>query len=350
MYSSDVSILQNHIHHLCPANGRTVGSQGHQEVQQYLIDQMHALGLKPYKGEDYRLLYTHKGISFCNLAGVIPGKDPTLPPLLIGAHYDSFLEAPSADDNASAISVHLLLASRWIHKEFPSDILVVFFDAEEPPYYRSQAMGSEVFVQKQLDSRGVSLAIISDLIGHGEICREFRSVPGFDSVLKNPLLAEPFREFLFITGAGTHAQLPSILSKLESQSLRPLCLRENRLGCFSDERAFFDAHHPCLFFSNGRGTHYHQITDVPQWLDYDKMIRIANYIDTLVNACMNKGQDFFQPEGHYDRYSDNQFTEFEVANMRKAFKDSILEYLIEDQPNAEQFLMSFYRKFPFVYS
>jgi hypothetical protein len=189
---SNISILQNHIHHLCPSTGRTVGSRGHQEAQQYLIEQIRTLGLQPYKGEDYRLPYIHNGISFCNLAGVIPGKDPTLPPLLIGAHYDSCIEAPSADDNAAAT------------------------------------------------------------------------------------------------------------------------------------------------------------TDVPQWLDYNKMTRIADYIDALVNICMDKGQEFFKPKP-FDPYSGTEFVEFEAANMRKAFENSLIGLLIEDQTNSEQFLRSFYRKFPFGY-
>ena len=31
---------------------------------------------------------------FTNLVGVIPGKDRSLPPILVGAHYDSVIDSP----------------------------------------------------------------------------------------------------------------------------------------------------------------------------------------------------------------------------------------------------------------
>jgi Zn-dependent M28 family amino/carboxypeptidase len=49
-------------------------------------------------------LIREKG-SFCNLAGVIPGSNPHLAPLLVGAHYDSVIAAPCADDNAAAVAI-----------------------------------------------------------------------------------------------------------------------------------------------------------------------------------------------------------------------------------------------------
>ena len=47
------------------------------------------------------------------------------------------------------------------------DVLVAFFDAEEPPYFLSQAMGSVRFVLDQMDAprRGLC-ALIQDLTGH----------------------------------------------------------------------------------------------------------------------------------------------------------------------------------------
>ena len=42
-----------------------------------------------------------------NLVGVIPGADRRLSPVLIGAHYDSVIAAPSADDNAAAVAIAL---------------------------------------------------------------------------------------------------------------------------------------------------------------------------------------------------------------------------------------------------
>jgi hypothetical protein len=48
---------------------------------------------------DLRTAVRHGGPSFCNLVGVIKGRNPRLAPILVGAHYDSAIAAPCADDN-----------------------------------------------------------------------------------------------------------------------------------------------------------------------------------------------------------------------------------------------------------
>jgi len=48
-----------------------------------------------------------------NLILKLPGRQPRLKPLLVGAHYDGPLHSPGADDNASGVAALLELARRW---------------------------------------------------------------------------------------------------------------------------------------------------------------------------------------------------------------------------------------------
>lgn len=68
-----------------------VGSKGHAKALDYLVGRLGDAGCVPYSGKSFKLPYRQNRTNSCNAVGVIPGRDRKLPPLLIGAHYDSAL-------------------------------------------------------------------------------------------------------------------------------------------------------------------------------------------------------------------------------------------------------------------
>jgi hypothetical protein len=98
---------------------------------------------------------------------VIAGTDRRLPPLIIGAHYDSVIAAPSADDNAAAVAIALSSATALGATPRARDIVIALFDAEEPPYILGPDMGSVRFCASQTDAPAVHAALVLDLVGHG---------------------------------------------------------------------------------------------------------------------------------------------------------------------------------------
>lgn len=92
--------LRADVEAICFPRGRMVGSPGHRKARKVLCARLDEIGCVPYRGDSFELPYQRKGQSFCNLIGVIPGSNPRLAPLLVGAHYDSAIAAPCADDNA----------------------------------------------------------------------------------------------------------------------------------------------------------------------------------------------------------------------------------------------------------
>ena len=106
------------------------------------------------------------GHDFCNLVGVIPGRDRSLPPLLVGAHYDSVIDAPCADDNATSVALNLAIAEAFVGSPLERDLIIAFFDAEEPPFFRSQYMGSTRFFEDHCAGIQFAGVIVTDLIGH----------------------------------------------------------------------------------------------------------------------------------------------------------------------------------------
>lgn len=107
-----------------------------------------------------------------NLVFTLAGSDPSLEPVLLGAHYDSTANleegwratqdpAPGADDNASGAAVLIEVArvlSSW-EGGFERPVHIVAFSAEE------QGLLGSIHHVEQLDG-GVHLALILDPVGH----------------------------------------------------------------------------------------------------------------------------------------------------------------------------------------
>jgi hypothetical protein len=67
--------------------------------------------------------------------------------LVVGAHYDSVVHSPGANDNGTGVASLLLLAERLKDLHLRRTIRFVFFVNEEPPYFQTSLMGSYVYAQ-----------------------------------------------------------------------------------------------------------------------------------------------------------------------------------------------------------
>ena len=62
--------------------------------------------------------------------------------VVVGAHYDSCLDSPGANDNASGVAVALELARAFVDRPAENIVRVVLFANEEPPFFKRPGMGS----------------------------------------------------------------------------------------------------------------------------------------------------------------------------------------------------------------
>ncbi|WP_395944936.1 M20/M25/M40 family metallo-hydrolase [Brevundimonas sp.] len=131
-----------------------VGSTEHGLVQAYLQGRMTQLGLNPTlqagalspaavgriadRGESV------DGLSVVNLVGVLPGRNPRLPAVVLMAHYDSVPGSPGAADDASGVAA-ILEAVRAIKARGPADrtLVVLLTDGEELNLDGARAFFSE---------------------------------------------------------------------------------------------------------------------------------------------------------------------------------------------------------------
>lgn len=263
---------------LARPEGRLVGSAGHDRAREFLRARLGELELLPYSAGNFELPYRQGGERFCNLAALLPGVDRAAPPVLIGAHYDSVIAAPCTNDNAAAVAICLAVADSLRRGSPPArDIIFAFFDAEEPPYFLSEAMGSVRFVLYQMDGRGVQIALIQDLTGH--------EVPLPLPVLGSVALPR-LKDLLFLTGAESHPRLAALVTNCPRTGQLPLLATVNEnVGDLSDHHVFRRLGLPFLFFTCGRWPHYHQPSDTPERLAYGKMTRITEFLTHVALAC-----------------------------------------------------------------
>ena len=76
-----------------------------------------------------------------NIEAEIPGGAEIV---IFGAHYDSVLECPGANDNGSGVAATLALARRFSGARPSRTLRFVFFPNEEPPWFQKEGMGSLV--------------------------------------------------------------------------------------------------------------------------------------------------------------------------------------------------------------
>lgn len=247
---------------LAVADGRLVGTPGHDMAREYLVHRLGSLGIDPYANDSFELPYHRDGQHFANVAAQLPGADPALSPVLLGAHYDTCGDVPGADDNAAAVAVLLAVAQALGQRQRDRTVLLTFFDAEEPPNFLQRSMGSIRFYDDQ--RRGpIHCAIIMDLVGHDV------PIPGLE-------------DLLFITGMESDPGLEGVVRDCEPRSaLRTVPTLNRYIGDLSDQHVFRINERPYMFLTCGRWKHYHRSNDTPDKLNYAKIGAIAEYMSLL---------------------------------------------------------------------
>jgi hypothetical protein len=188
---------------------------------------------------------------------------------------------------------------------------VAIFDAEEPPYFGTSAMGSIRFYEDQLKPKGVHAALIMDLVGH-DICipgSTFGKIPS----LSGKDISIPFlHNLLFITGAESNQGLVDVVSQhITPQGLKILPTLNEYVGDMSDHGIFRENGVPYLFLSCGRWEHYAQATDTPDRLNYKKMASITHYLCELLQELDLKEME----RGTEEQF--NETLELEIQQVKK---------------------------------
>ena len=204
------------------------------------------------------------------------------PTLVVGAHYDVCGEQPGADDNASAVAGLLELA-RLLARHRPDvahRIELALWPLEEPPNYRTPAMGSAVHA-RSLAEGGVQVS--------GMICLEmlgyFSDEPGSQAfpVPGMGLLYPPRGNFIAVVGNGSSWRFTRGV-KARMAGATELPVRSINAPAlvpgvdFSDHYNFWKHGWNAVMITDTafyRNPNYHEVTDTPDTLDFERMTRVV---------------------------------------------------------------------------
>ncbi len=200
--------------------------------------------------------------------------------VVIGAHYDSVSLTPGADDNASGVAVLLHLAEQLQQEQFQRTVRFVFFTNEEPPYFLSDDMGSEVYAKRCKEKDENIVAMLSlETMGF------YSDEPG----------SQRFPEGL--TGYPDRGNFLAFVANPESKDLVDLCLEHFRgvpkeslitgesVGRLSDQASFWKYGYPGVMITDTaffRNPHYHRQSDTPETLDYERLEKAAVGMEEVV--------------------------------------------------------------------
>jgi len=227
--------------------------------------------------ETLRQPFTFRGNTYHNIITEIQGRDSeTDGMLVVGAHYDSCEGTPGADDNASGVAGLLELARLTKEKPLKRTVRYVAYCLEEPPAYGTKHMGSYVHAES-LHKEGARVFGMISLEMLGYYCDEEGS-QYYPSSLFRPFYPGTGNFITFVGNFSSRGFSNSVKSAFTSVSSFPV---EALNGFsiipgvdFSDHRNYWKFGFPAFMITDTafyRNPHYHEISDLPNTLDYDRL-------------------------------------------------------------------------------
>jgi len=87
------------------------------------------------------------------------------PKIIVGAHYDSCGDTPGADDNASGVAALIELAYLLQKTPPETEVELVAYALEEPPFFQTDQMGSAVHA-KRVAGQKIKGVIVLEMVGY----------------------------------------------------------------------------------------------------------------------------------------------------------------------------------------
>ena len=230
--------------------------------------------------------YLARDVASANLIIEIPGIAIPHQILLVGAHYDSVIGSPGANDNATGVA-SLLEISRLLAGIKPArTIRLVAFTNEEPPFFLRRNMGSRIYASRARSLNENIVGMLSlETMGYYSEAPNSQGYPfpfsffyphtanfiGFVGNIRSRRLVRlslsAFRRSTQFPSEGTAA--PGWITGI-GWSDHWSFWREGYRAIMVTDTAFF------------RYDYYHTWQDTPEKIDYDRLARVTSGLAEVV--------------------------------------------------------------------
>ncbi|MGV3624311.1 MAG: M28 family peptidase, partial [Archangium sp.] len=211
--------------------------------------------------------------------------------VIIGAHYDTAPGNPGADDNGSGVAVALSLAEFFGKTNPTRTIRFIFFTNEEPPFFRTPQMGSEVAAKSSRAANEKIVAMLSlETMGYFSDEKNSQHYPWPFSLFypsegnfiafvgdttSRDLVREAvrvFRENAKVPSEG--ASVPAAIEGIDWSDHGPYW-RQNYVALMVTDTAPF------------RNPNYHHESDLPDTMDFNRLAQVAIGLRSVIANLSN---------------------------------------------------------------
>jgi Zn-dependent M28 family amino/carboxypeptidase len=251
---------------------------------QYILSELKRSGYEPVEQP-----YTANGKTYKNIICSFGPKDAER--LIVGAHYDVCGEQQGADDNASGVA-GLLEIARTLKKQNPVlsyRIDMVFYTLEEPPHFRESTMGSAIHAKYLHDNNIKVIGMIClEMIGYYSEEKHSQHYPAGFMKLFYPTQAN------FIAVVGKTGQ-GGFLRKIKRGIISSCGIDVRSINApkfipgidFSDHLNYWNYGYEAVMITDTsfyRNDNYHQSSDVPSTLSFEKMAEVVKGVYNAVTG------------------------------------------------------------------
>ena len=256
------------------------------ETALWIEGRLRAMGYTPE-----RIGYEVDGVRVWNIEVVLGSTDKGVASVVVGAHYDTLAGTPGADDNASAVAALLALADRLRDSVPKRTLRLVWFVNEEQPFLRTRYMGSRVYAES-LESKGIDVAgmICLDMLGY------YDDAPGSQRFPSHAGRSLPDTgDFIgFVAARGDYGFMRETLRDFRASTRLPAEGIALRGDLRSDHWWFVELGVPSVLVTDTaeyRNPHYHEPSDTPETLDYERLALCVVGLEGLVKRLAGDEQE-----------------------------------------------------------
>lgn len=204
--------------------------------------------------------------------------------IIIGAHYDVCGDQQGADDNATGVTALLELARMLKGQKLKYRVDLVAYTLEEPPYFRTENMGSYIHAKYLKDNKIDVYGMASvEMIGY---FRDEKGSQGFPIGILSWIYGDQGNFIMLakkMTGAGPFVK--SFIKNFKgSKQIKTETFSAPKFVAgidYSDHLNYWNFDIPALMITDTsffRNKNYHQTTDTLKTLDTKRMTKVIDAI------------------------------------------------------------------------
>jgi len=240
-----------------------------------------------------RETYSVAGVACSNVIAEIAGSSKRSEIVVVGAHYDSVVGSPGANDNASGTAALLSLARHFSTTRPARTLRFVAFVNEEPPWFQTDDMGSRVHAKASRARGDDIIAMLSlETLGCYSDAADSQRYP---APILNLVYPSRGNFVAFVSNLSSRSLLRDVIREFRESDTVPSAggaLPEFVSGVgWSDHESFWREGYPAVMVTDTavyRDANYHEKSDTADAVDFARLACVAIALEQVVEHLVSQ--------------------------------------------------------------